>query len=59
MRVALYLERARQCSELADPAPAKDKNAILEIANAWLKLADAAAKDKAKQDTKPSTEKPQ
>jgi hypothetical protein len=58
MRVALYLERARQCSELADQAPVKDKDAILEIANAWLKLADAAAKDKAKQGAKPSTDKP-
>ena len=58
MRVALYLERARQCSQLADQAPAKDKDAILEIANAWLKLADAAAKEKAKQDAKPSTDKP-
>jgi len=36
MRVALYLERARECSELADQAPANDKKAILEIAEAWL-----------------------
>jgi hypothetical protein len=58
MRVGLYLERARQCSELADQAPAKDKKAILEIAKAWLTLADAAAKEKANQDAKPSTDKP-
>jgi hypothetical protein len=40
---------------LADHAPAKGKDAILEIANAWLKLADAAAKEK--QDARPPTDK--
>jgi hypothetical protein len=56
--VTLYLERARQVAELADQAPARDKKAILEIANAWLKLADAAAKEKAKQDATPPADKP-
>ena len=57
MRVALYLERARECSELADQAPANDKKAILEIAEAWLKLADAAAKEKRKTKRKPASGK--
>ena len=48
MRVGLYLERARQASELADQAPPNDQKAIHEIAQAWLKLADAAAKEQAK-----------
>ena len=58
MRVALYLERARACSELADQGPANDKKAILEIAEAWLKLADAAAKEKEKQNASPPADKP-
>ena len=58
MRVALYLERARACSELADQAPANDKKAILKIAEAWLKLADAAAKEKEKQNAGPPGDKP-
>ena len=58
MRVALYLERARACSDLADQAPANDKKAILEIAEAWLKLADAAAKEKEKETASPPAEKP-
>ena len=58
MRVALYLERARACSELADQAPANDKKAILQIAEAWLKLADAAAKEKEKQNAGPPGDKP-
>ena len=58
MRVAMYLERARECSDLADKAPANDKKAILEIAEAWLKLADAAAKEKEKQNASPPAGKP-
>jgi hypothetical protein len=54
-RVALYLERAREVAKLAAQAPAKDKAAILEIADTWLKLADAAAKEQAKPDPTPPT----
>ena len=39
------LERARACAELADRASPKDRPKILEIATAWLKLADDAAKE--------------
>jgi len=45
MSVTEYLERARECAALADKMSPKDKKALLEIADAWLKLAtDAAAK---------------
>jgi hypothetical protein len=45
MSVTEYLQRARECAALADRMNPKDKAALLEIAEAWLKLAsDAAAK---------------
>jgi hypothetical protein len=43
---------------LADQAPANDKKAILKIAEAWLKLADAAAKEKEKQTASSPADKP-
>jgi hypothetical protein len=46
MSVTDYLQRARECAALADKMNAKDKAALLEIAEAWLKLASDAA-DKA------------
>jgi hypothetical protein len=58
-RASLYRERARQVADLAARAPAKDKPVILEIVKTWLQLADAAAKEEAKQDAGPSTEKPE
>ncbi len=45
MSVTEYLQRARECAALADKMNAKDKAALLEIAEAWLQLAsDAASK---------------
>jgi hypothetical protein len=46
MSVTEYLQRARECAALADKMNPKDKAALLEIAEAWLKLASDAA-DKA------------
>jgi hypothetical protein len=44
MNVTNYLRRARECAELAERANAQDKLKLLEIADAWLMLADHAAK---------------
>jgi hypothetical protein len=43
MSVTEYLQRARECAALADRVNPKDKAALLEIAEAWLKLASEAA----------------
>jgi hypothetical protein len=42
--VAEYLTRARECADLADKLAGEDKTKMLEIAEAWLRLADEAAK---------------
>jgi len=42
--VTEYLERARECAALADKMTGDDKAKMLEIAEAWLRLADEAAK---------------
>jgi hypothetical protein len=57
MPVTEYLEHARECAELAERMPLKDKKKILEIADAWLKLADEAAKEAAQTDAKRLTPK--
>ena len=44
MGVSDYLQRARECAEIADRVSPTDKKKLLEIADAWLKLADDAAK---------------
>jgi hypothetical protein len=43
--VTEYLEHARECAALADRANEADKKKLLDIADAWLKLADDAAKE--------------
>ena len=48
MTVAEYLERARQAAELAERMPG-ERERLLEIAGAWLMLADEAAKEAAEQ----------
>jgi hypothetical protein len=42
--VTEFLERARDCAALAEQLDGDDKNKMIEIAEAWLKLADEAAK---------------
>ena len=42
--VSEYLGRARDCAALADKMTGADKAKLLEVAGAWLKLADDAAK---------------
>ena len=42
--VTEFLGRARECSALADKLDGRDKEALTKIAEAWLKLADEAAK---------------
>jgi hypothetical protein len=42
--VSHYLERARECSALADKLPEKDRHTLLEIAQEGLKLADERAR---------------
>ena len=48
------LERARAYAELADKASPKERPKILEMAGAWLKLADDAAKEAMKAANKPA-----
>jgi hypothetical protein len=43
-RVTEYLERARECARLADKMSEPDKATLMGIAEAWLKMADEAAK---------------
>ena len=43
MGVTEYLQRAQECAALAEKMNPKDKTALLEIAEAWLKLASDAA----------------
>jgi hypothetical protein len=45
MPVTEYLQRARECADLADKMKGEDKKRLLSIAAAWLKLADDAAID--------------
>jgi hypothetical protein len=42
--VSEYLERARECAAMAETSEPEEKKKLLEIAEAWLKLADEAAK---------------
>jgi hypothetical protein len=44
MSVTEYLTRARECADIAERIDGVDKRKLLEIADAWLKLADNAAK---------------
>jgi hypothetical protein len=44
--VTEYIERARQAAELAEQMPS-ERARLLEIAEAWLMLADEAAKEAA------------
>jgi hypothetical protein len=43
MGVTDYLERARECAAIADKKTGDEKKRMLEIADAWLKLAGEAA----------------
>lgn len=44
MPVTMYLQRARECAELADRAANKaDRMKLLEIADAWAEMAKAEA----------------
>ena len=47
-KVTQYLERARTIATLADKATGDKKKRMLDIAEAWLKLADEAALDAAR-----------
>jgi hypothetical protein len=51
--VTEFLEHARECAALADRASEADKKKLLDIADAWLKLADEAAKVAAKSNDRP------
>jgi hypothetical protein len=44
MSVTKYLEHARVCAEIADRLARKDKTKLMDIADAWLKLAHEEAK---------------
>jgi len=48
-----YLERARECAAMAETMGPEERKKVLDIAGAWLKLADDAARDAAKQNGKP------
>lgn len=45
MSVTEYLERARQCAEIAEKLTGQDKADLTKIADVWLELAHEAAKD--------------
>jgi hypothetical protein len=40
MSVTDYLERARECAAMAETMGPEEKKKLLDIAEAWLKLAD-------------------
>jgi hypothetical protein len=44
MSVTEYLQRARLCAEIADRLTGEDKTKLMDIADAWLKLAHEEAK---------------
>jgi hypothetical protein len=44
MRVTRYLERARDCANIAERVEGEDKRKLLAMANAWRELAEEAAK---------------
>ena len=44
MSVTEHLQRARECADIAERLTGKDKEKLLEIAEAWLRIADDAAK---------------
>ena len=44
LSVTEFLQRARECAALADKMLGEDKVKLMEIAEAWLKLAEDAAK---------------
>jgi len=55
--VSDYLERARECAAMAETMGPEEKKKLLDIAEAWLKLADdAAKKEAAKQNGRPPRE---
>lgn len=43
MSVTLDFELARQCADLAEKMEGEDKKRLMDIADAWLKLASEAA----------------
>ena len=43
--VTEYLQRARDCAALAEKMSGADKKKLLDIAEAWLRLADRRAKE--------------
>lgn len=43
MSASDYLERARKCAELAETSGPEEKEKLLDIAKAWLKLAEDTA----------------
>ncbi len=52
MGVTEYLQRARDCADMAERMTPADKKKLLAIADAWLALADDAAKKASKPDGK-------
>jgi hypothetical protein len=48
MGVTDYLQRARECAEIADRMKGADKAKLLEVAEAWAELAKAAAAEASK-----------
>jgi hypothetical protein len=44
MLVTTYLERARECADIAERLQGEDRRKLLAIANAWRELAEEAAK---------------
>ena len=49
--VTEYLERARDCVDLADRMNGEDKKKLLEIAEAWIKMATVEAAEAAAKPT--------
>ena len=52
-----YLNQARACAKLAEHMKPEDKERMLAVAESWLKLAEAAAKEAEKSELQSTRQK--
>jgi hypothetical protein len=57
MNVTDYLTRARECADIAERVTGADKKKLMEIADAWIKLAEAEAAKPATATNRPTANK--
>jgi hypothetical protein len=58
LTVSEFLQRARDCAAIADKLPEPEKQKMMEIADAWLALADEVAREPMKTATLPMPANP-